>query len=31
MSADTRNYIENKCEEIFEKIGIKKGQVIFDF
>lgn len=31
MSANIRNYIENRCEEILKKIGIKKGQVILDF
>ncbi len=31
MSANIKNYIENICEGILKKIGIKKGQVILDF
>ena len=31
MSSHNKNYIENRCEEILKKIGIKKGQVILDF
>jgi ubiquinone/menaquinone biosynthesis C-methylase UbiE len=31
MSSHIKNYIENRCEEILKKIGIKKDHVILDF
>jgi ubiquinone/menaquinone biosynthesis C-methylase UbiE len=31
MSVHIKDYVENRCEEILKKVGIKTGQVILDF